>query len=121
MSFSLRSFGLKRYIASALTALAGILAGDPSTVFLLPIVGKLAALVGLTGLVHAGKDGNILENSSLSLGALFPLLILATDYVPQLAAYKTLLLSVGALFGLSTVATTPLPREAAQLKIAKKK
>jgi hypothetical protein len=115
----LSSFGLKRYLASALTALAGVLAADPHLVALLPVVSWLAGALGLVGLVHAGKEGTLLEKPQLSISSLFPLLILAAEYVPQLAPYKELLLTIGPLFGLATVVTHPLPAEKAIVKSIK--
>lgn len=125
MSLFSRTFGLKRYLAAALTALAGVLAGNPSTILLLPVVAKLAAVLGLTGLVHAGKGGSLLtDNKLLSLGALFPLLIEAADAIPALHPYKELLLIIGSLLGLSIVSTQALPQPAkpkATVKVLGKK
>lgn len=115
------SFGLKRYLASALTALAGILASDPNLVVLVPLVAKLAALLGLTGLVHAGKGGTLLTNTHLSLGALFPLLIAASAQIPALQSYTQLLTILGSLLGFSVISVQSLPKNPlAVLKLAVK-
>lgn len=105
------SFGLKRYLASVLTALAGILASDPSTAFLLPFVEYVAAALGITGVVHSGKAGTLGKNKILSLASLYPLLLVAIDSVPALQPYKHLIYTIGSLLGLSAVATTGVPKK----------
>lgn len=108
MSF-LSSFGLKRYIASALTSLAGIIASDPNLAPALPIVVYLASFFGVTGLVGAAKEGTLGKNKLTSLSSLFALLIALTDAHESLQPWKPLLLLVGSFLGISAVTVTPKP------------
>src|SRR4029079_8919909 len=110
MSLLSRSLGSKRYIAAALMALASILEASPETVFLLPLVDKLAAIFGVVGISHAAKSGSILKAPKLSAAAIFSILVAAADQIPALAPYLGLIHLIGSLLGLTAVSLSSLPR-----------
>lgn len=118
----LRSFGLKRYVASVLTAVAGILSASPEAAFLIPVVTQIAALFGLTGLVHAGKEGTLATDyHGLSLVSLFSILVYAAHTVPQLQAYEHILRLIASFLGVTTVALSELPADITKSLPKKKK
>lgn len=105
----LPSFGLKRYVASVLTAVAGVIASDPTLAPALPIITYLASFFGITGLAHAGAAGTLANYKLASFTSIFSLLISLCDAVPKLAHFKPILLVIGSFLGISTVALNDVP------------
>lgn len=104
----LRSLGLKRYISTVLTTAIGVLASAPETAFLVPFVVKLAALFGLTGIAHAGKEG-LKDLKGISLVSLFSILVFASQHIAALSPYTHLLQIVASALGVTVISLSGAP------------
>lgn len=81
------SSGLKRYISVILGALATLASTRPELEFLVTILNKLAAVIGVVGLSHAAGKQDLAGSFSLSIGALLQLLIGASEYVSEIKPF----------------------------------
>lgn len=87
----LLSTGLKRKIATYLTAITALMVQYPDLQVSLPILQYIAGFFGITGIVHAINKENIPKFKLTSLVSLLGVLIAAAAKIPSLHQYLTLL------------------------------
>lgn len=102
----LGSTGVKRMIASVLTALSGIVATIPQLAFLAPTLANFAAGFGVAGLGNAAVKGTVQAYAMPSLTSVFAVLIAAAQYIPALKPWAPILQQIATLLGVATVART---------------
>lgn len=101
MSFAslLRSFGLKRYVASGLAALIEVLRLVPGSEVVVAVLVKVNAALGFAAVGHASIAGTISTAKLAAASSALSLLIAIVPFVPALHAVAPLLGKIAALLG----------------------
>jgi len=100
------SRGLKRYLASIILAIAGVVSSIPDISFLTIWLQDSAAVVGAAGLTHSSISRNI-QVGPKELSCVFAVLIAVCNYVPALNPYVPILQAIAiALGGASAIKGT---------------
>lgn len=89
------SVGLKRKVATYLTAVMTVIAQYPDLQVALPLLQYIAGFFGITGIVHALNNGTIQKFKLTSLASLFGVLIAAAAHIGALKPYAALLQELG--------------------------
>lgn len=99
----IKSLGLKRYVASALTSVGGIISAIPGLEAYAIGVQTAAASLGAVGVVHASVAQTVTAGKLSTLTSILSVLVVAADSFSFLAPYKALITSIATLFGVATV------------------
>jgi len=85
------SVGLKRKIATYLTAVMTIMVQYPELQIALPLLQYVAGFFGITGIVHALNAGTIQKFKLTSLASLFAILIAGAAHITTLKPFAGLI------------------------------
>src|SRR6266853_4343239 len=99
----LSSFGLKRRLSALFQTLSLIIAITPGLNTFAPLLGQIAAWLGIVGITHAAISSTLKSLPLTTIAAFFNALILAAESIPALAPYHHILTIIaGILSALST-------------------
>lgn len=101
----LRSFGLKRLITSWLNVIVEVLRVVPGSSEYIAVIELLAGYLGITGIGHAGINGDLTKKKLATASAAVASLVLVSTFVPQLAPLRPVLEKLAALLGAAALAT----------------
>lgn len=80
------TLGLKRLIASALSAIVEVLRVIPGTATYIPIIETIAGIFGITGIAHAAGTGTLTKKKLATVSAAVTFLI-TLSYIPAIGFY----------------------------------
>lgn len=95
----LESDGLKREIAGIIQSLILVISPIPGLGFLVPILTVASAILGGTGLIHAGILGSFLNRIFSTLASVLAIAILIAAQIPAALPYIPLMQKLAALLG----------------------
>jgi len=106
------SEGFKRKLASVLSAILTFFQGVPGAAEVVTAVQYIAEFFGITGLLHAGKEGTVGRFKLASLSSFVVGLLAIAPYVPSLQPLVPILQKLAGFLGAAVVG---------QITVAKKK
>jgi hypothetical protein len=99
----LRSLGLKRLVASWLSAVVEVLRAIPGTSEWISTIEVTAGVFGVTGLGHSGAAGTLSKKKLATASAAVAALIALSHVIPALAVARPFLEKVAAVLGSAAV------------------
>lgn len=99
----LQSLGIKRLIASWLSAVVEVLRAIPGTSEWISVIEVIAGAFGITGLGHSGAAGTMSKRKLATASAALAALIALSHVVPALAVARPFLEKLAALLGSAAV------------------
>jgi hypothetical protein len=99
----LRSLGIKRLIASWLSAIVEVLRAIPGTSEWVSVIEVIAGVFGITGLSHSSAAGTLSKRKLATASAALATLIALSHAIPALAVARPFLENIAALLGSAAV------------------
>ena len=99
----LNSFGLKRLIASWLSAIIEVLRAVPGASEYISAIEVAAGFFGITGISHAGATGSLTKKKTATASAAVASLIALSYVFPVLIPFRPFLEKLAAVLGAAAV------------------
>jgi hypothetical protein len=117
----LKSFGLKRKVVGYLVILIEVLRQVPGAEAAVIALEQLVGALGGVAVGHAAAQGTVAEKKLLSISSVLSFLVLASRFIPSLAAYTDVLQEAATIFAAGGLGAAYGASSKQSLAIVKKK